>query len=534
MDAARTRPATVAPLAAVPGAERDGSLVRAFHERVLEAPDHPAIVYRDAVFSYARFEDATARLAAWLGACGIGRGDRVAVLGGRSPSAICGIHAACWAGAAYVPLNRSQPPARLASLLAQARPSALIVDADSYDQLEALPRNALPGLVMHVSGDLSGAFSSHAPLAEPVAMRMDDTVYVLFTSGTTGDPKGVMLGAENVHAFMDGVNERYHLGREDRVAQFAEYSFDASVFELFLPLRTGATLFILDTADKLAPARFMAEHRINVWQMVPSAAAIMSRLKQLQPGVFRHLRLTLFGGEALPVEIVEEWRRAAPQSVIENIYGPTEVAVNCLVEDCTELIRATPGRNFVSIGVPHPDMLALVVDEKGHFLADGEPGELVLSGPQVSQGYWARPDLTRERFRTLEHPDYGERLFYFTGDQALRDDEGRLHCLGRVDNQVKINGYRIELEEVDSHLRGVCGTQEAITVAWPIRNGVAQGLVAFVGPCEPSEAEIKRALKAALPTYMLPRRVVKRSALPLSAHGKLDRRALFEGLEAEE
>jgi acyl-coenzyme A synthetase/AMP-(fatty) acid ligase len=256
-------------------------------------------------------------------------------------------------------------------------------------------------------------------------------------------------------------------------------------------------------------------------------------VRALAPGAFPSLRLSLFCGEPLPESSARAWREAAPNGALENLYGPTEATIACLLEPCGEALAVTPGRAVIAIGRPFDGMHAAIVSPENHFLPAGETGELVLSGAQVSAGYWRDPALTAERYPTLRHPALGARVFYKTGDLALEAQDGRFHHLGRVDNQVKIQGHRVELEEVDAQLRSLCG-DEAAAVAWPIRDGSAEGIVAFVTAGARTPAEIRDGLKRVLPTYMLPRRIVALERLPLTLNGKIDRNALRASLEAGE
>jgi acyl-coenzyme A synthetase/AMP-(fatty) acid ligase len=252
-------------------------------------------------------------------------------------------------------------------------------------------------------------------------------------------------------------------------------------------------------------------------------------LKQLPPGAFPSLRYSIFGGEPLLMSYVEAWRKAAPNSIIENQYGPTEATVACTGEWLTDPPRLTPSRGSISIGVPFPGMRAGIVDPNGVFLSPGEIGELAVSGPQVAAGYFDDPQLTKQRFRSLAHPTFGRAVFYLTGDLAYEDADGHFHHLGRIDHQVKILGRRVELEEIESHLRAVTGG-EAIVVAWPVQDG-AHGVVAFVAGGEWTPEGAQEALRGRLPSYMVPQQILRRISLPLSANGKLNRGALLRELE---
>ena len=361
----------------------------------------------------------------------------------------------------------------------------------------------------------------------------DHPAYVLFTSGTTGLPKGVVVAAGAVAHFLAQVRGLYGIGPADRVGQFCETSFDLSVFELFAAWDGGAALHVVPESKLLAPAGFLREQELTVWASVPSVIAILSRLRQLEPGAFPSLRVSVFIGEALPTAAARAWQAAAPTGVVDNHYGPTEATVACTWQRVSEPVRETPGRGSVAIGRAYAGMEVALVDAGGRFLADGETGELALHGPQLADGYLGDPARTTERFPVLDHPRLGRSRWYRTGDVGMRDADGVLHWLGRTDHQVKVLGHRVELEDLEAHLRAASGSDAVAAVAWPLTGGAATGLVAFVCGAEASPEEIRERLRESLPPYMVPRRVVVVDAMPLSSTGKVDRHALRARLDAK-
>jgi acyl-CoA synthetase (AMP-forming)/AMP-acid ligase II len=253
---------------------------------------------------------------------------------------------------------------------------------------------------------------------------------------------------------------------------------------------------------------------------------MLRQMKALGTNSLHTLRVTVFGGEQLPESTVMAWRSAAPNTAIFNLYGPTEATVFCLGQAVNDPVPLTPGRDIVPIGKPLPGSEAGVVDERGDPLPDNTPGELVVGGRQLASGYLGAPELTATRF-----PSKNGQRWYRTGDLAVRDVSGCFHCLGRIDNQVKVRGYRVELEEIDAHLRIVCGANLVCSVAWPLANGVAHGIVGFVHASMVDSEQVIAALKTRLPSYMLPNRVVALDQMPLNSNGKVDRAALRPLLE---
>lgn len=515
------------------------NLASPLFERAADDPSHAALWVDGESYSYGELSARAGRIAGWLAHTGVGPGSRVGVLGSRSAWTYAAILGSCWAGATYVPLSPRYPEARLVQLLQRAELDALVVDAAGEAALSAAVVEACPSarLAPHESGGEGVCLGPEAlraveVLAEPRSMSPDDLAYLMFTSGTTGTPKGVMVSAGNVAHLLGVLRERYRLGREDRFSQFFELSFDLSVFDLFMAWGAGATLFCVPDTARMTPARYIREHALTVWFSVPSTAAFMLRVKSLEPGALPSLRLSIFCGEPLPAECAQRWREAAPDSRVENLYGPTEATVACLLAPCSEEVPTTPGRGIVAIGRPFPGTRAAIVDAEGGFLPAGESGELALAGAQVTPGYWRDPKLTAERYPVLDHPEHGPGVWYLTGDLARQDPDGDFHHLGRLDHQVKIQGHRVELEEIEAHLRAVCGG-EAGVVAWPRQLGSAQGTVAFVSGTSLSAADIPARLATRLPAYMIPRRVIELERLPLTPNGKLDRKALLARLEEE-
>jgi amino acid adenylation domain-containing protein len=520
------------------------NLAAPFVARAAAHPHTTAVRADDRRTTYLQLADRAGRIAAWLASLGLERNARVALLAKRGPFAYAGILGACTAGAAYVPLAVRQPSPRLAELLRRCRPHAILVDADGALLLDDSVLSALPKFVLLADDDRAYASPtpSHfvaersldalTPMREPAARASDDPAYLMFTSGTTGVPKGVVVTTGNVARFLSFMQERYRITPEDRLSQFFELTFDLSVFDMFMTWGAGASLYVVPDGVRMAPADFIRERELSIWFSVPSTAVMLQRLKKLAPGAFPRLRLSLFCGEPLPESTAHHWRAAAPNSVVENLYGPTEATVACLLEPCTESVAVTPERGVVAIGRPYDGTRAAIVGPDGRFLAPNSVGELALGGEQVSAGYWENPELTAQRFPLLTDASGAHARWYLTGDLARMDADGRFHHLGRIDNQVKISGYRVELEEVEAHLRAVTSSSSVAAVAWPVQHGSAQGIVGFVTQTLLSPAEVREGLKGRAPDYMIPRRILVVEKLPETANGKTDRKALLALLES--
>jgi len=275
----------------------------------------------------------------------------------------------------------------------------------------------------------------------------------------------------------------------------------------------------------IKPGRFINEARLTGWFSVPSTATFMRRFGELKPGAYPHLRLSLFCGEALPVEVVRDWSAAAPNSRIENIYGPTELTIACTAYRWGNV--TSPGdceHGIVPIGEPFENMRALIVDEQLHEVENGVDGELLMTGPQLSLGYWQDEKRTRDRFVSVPNKDG---TYYRTGDRVRSRGPGKpLVYLGRLDNQIKVLGHRVELGEVEATVREMSGAAGVVALGWPKTESGADGIVVFIEADTLDTQLLMNDLRGKLPIYMVPRSIRLVNRIPLNTSGKYDRRAL--------
>jgi D-alanine--poly(phosphoribitol) ligase subunit 1 len=503
-----------------------------------ERPRAVAVKSGDREMTYAQAAATARDIGAILESASIGIGSRVGILASRSLEACVGVLGAAWAGAAYVPIPTRAPQERLLSILSLAEVGALFVDGKGSQLLSEALVEALPEIVF-VSDETTAArlrnrrrvyvvdrLPEAANEAKPIEVSAENLAYIEFTSGTTGVPKGVMISAGAVGHYVSMMQDRYGLTPDDRVAETAELSFDISVSNMFTAWNAGASLHILSARDMADPVRFVRDHSITFWFSVPSIVALIKRVDALRPGAMLSLRRSLFCGEPLPVQSALTWQAAAPNSTVDNLYGPTEATVFCLAEPLTDPPVVTPHRDILAIGVPLPGTEAAIFDQSRNVLPVGQQGELALSGPQLAEGYFREPTLSVSRFPVID----GKR-WYLTGDLAVKDESARFHHLGRIDNQIKVLGLRVELEEVEAHLRIVCGTEAVAAVPWKMSHGSAEGIIAFIEGAAISPSKARQELAARLPAYMVPTTIRCVNTLPMSVNGKLDRRALLAQLD---
>ena len=492
-------------------------------EQAARTPDAVALVDAHYRFTYREMRQQVVALANVLRKRGVKPGDSVAVALPRSVFLTLALHAIVEAGAAWLPLDTGYPDDRLQMMLQDARPSLLIT---SDDQLSRFPN--IESLCLNAPL----AVGEHLPLglAQP-----EQTAYIIFTSGSTGRPKGVMVGHEAIVNRLLWMQDHYPLTENDVVAQKTPCSFDVSVWEFWWPFMTGASLVMAAPEahrDPLAMQRFFAEYGITTTHFVPSMlAAFVASLTPETADCCGSLKQVFCSGEALPTALCRDWELLT-HVPLHNLYGPTEAAVDVSWYPAYGEALAQVNGNSVPIGFPVWNTGLRILDAMMRPLPFGVAGDLYLTGIQLAQGYLGRPDLTASRF--IADPfDPGARM-YRTGDVARWLDNGAVEYLGRSDDQLKIRGQRIELGEIDRVMQTLPDVELAVTHACVINQAAATGgdarqLVGYVVSASglPLETEALLArLREQLPPHMVPVVLLQLSALPLSANGKLDRKAL--------
>ena len=510
-------------------------------------PDRPALYVDGMTFSYSHLRMFAGSLAATLQQRSTGRGSKLtAVFAERSRTGFAGILGALFAGGGYVPLNPVFPSAVSRRMLQSADCPAVIVDSHAAGQLDALLEGFEESLLIILPdnedvGTIGERWPRHtfvgaddlspATAWTPVSPSPDALAYLLFTSGSTGLPKGVGVSHRNVTAFVHSMAQRYAFTGDDRFSQMFDTTFDLSVFDLFVAWEHGACVYCPPRSVLLNPDQFIREHGLTVWFSVPTVGLLMKQLGTLKPGRYPSLKWSLFCGEPLRTDLVEAWAAAAPASVLDNLYGPTELTVACTA------YRWDPARSpsessggFVPIGFPNPGMTVRVVDDHLQDVAPGEVGELLMAGIQCTAGYWRDDKATQRSYVRLRD---GDDLFYRTGDRVERpSDDGPIHYVGRVDDQIKVLGHRVELGEVESLLRQEPGVQEAVAVGWPTTSTGVAGIAAFVIGSGIDVVAIRARMRQRLQGYAVPQTIRVLPALPQNANGKVDRQALLRSLNA--
>ena len=511
------------------------------------AERHPA---RDAVvmdgtrLSYESLETASNRFARSLIAHGVRRGDRVALWLPKSPRAIVALYGIMKAGAAYVPVDPGAPPARLGWIARNCEVAGLVTLAERATQVDEAFAGAAPMRALWVADDgpapASAAGLPAIPWAEveaepgtppDIAAVDGDLAYILYTSGSTGSPKGVSLSHRNALAFVEWATTAFALTHEDRLANFAPFHFDLSTFDLFAGAAAAAAVHPVSprtAAFPAAVAQAWCRERLTVWYATPSTLVLMLTRGALATQDLSALRVLLFAGEVFPVKYLRELMRLAPQARFINLYGPTETNV------CTwyEVPRALEDERPVPIGKACSNDEVFVLDEQLQHVPPGGVGELWVRGATVMQGYWGAPERTALALQPIEFAPGLTALAYRTGDLVRERPDGNLEFLGRRDHQVKTRGYRVELGEIEVALHRHPAVDEGVVIAIPdeeITHRLRAVIVLKRGAAV-DEADLKQHLSLTLPRYMVPETIEFRGTLPRTSSGKVDRRALQSSL----
>lgn len=514
-------------------------------------PGATALVDGDQAIAYQALERRSNQLARLLLEGGCKRGDRIGLLLPKSADAVIGMLAALKAGGLYVPVDPESPAARIEKILLAAECRYILVSAAAASQLKNLlpamaaePRPSLIWMEAEPAGnDIAPRFTkadAEALNDEPLADALQPgagPAHLLFTSGSTGVPKGVIVTHANVIAFIDWAKAYFGINESDRVSCHSPLHFDLSTFDLYGAFAAGAEVHLVPAKLNLFPKgliSFMRERRLTQWFSVPSVLTYLTRFDAVEGGDFPEMKRLLWCGEVFPTPPLIYWMQKLPHVAFANLYGPTEATI----ASSYYTMPAVPDdpKASVPIGQACGGEEMLILGEDLQPLPRGEVGDIYIAGAGVTDGYWRDQARTEAAFKPHSDPSAaaGERM-YRTGDLGYVGEDDQIHFIGRADSQIKSRGHRIELGEIETALNSLPEIGQVAVVAIEIEFGSCNICCAFT-PADDHDVtphEVKQRLSALLPRYMLPALWRKMTTMPSNANGKIDRGALTDMFREE-
>jgi len=508
-------------------------------------PSQVAVTGPGGTLTYEQLERVSNQIAHELRAGGVRPGDRVGLFLDKRVEGVAALLGIQKAGAAYVPVDPFSPPQRAAYILNNCAVKALVSSSQKISKLPAefFHSSALRSVIL--ADDAAAVPSQALPqrlrvstldqvrAAQPdchpnVPITDDYLAYILYTSGSTGEPKGVMISHRNSLTFVNWCYDMFRVKPEDRISSHAPFHFDLSVFDLYCTLRAGATICLVPYSAAAFPAemaRWISQNRISIWYSVPSALIQMVEHGQLEQHAYDALRIVLFAGEVFPIKYLRRLVQFLPQPAYYNLYGPTETNVCTYYEvqaSDLELSRTQP----VSIGKACANTEVVAINDAGVPAKIGEEGELYVRSGTVMKGYWGRPeDTAKVVVRNMLNPDYAD-VLYRTGDIVREMPDGNYEYIGRRDKMIKSRGYRIELGEIESALYAHSEVLEAAAIAIPDERIGARIKAYVVVRNGLTRAALESFCSQRLPRYMMPEVLEMRTQLPKTSTGKIDKKSL--------
>ena len=507
-------------------------------------PDHKALKIGDKSYSYSELIT-IANTWAYSIKSGLHAQQvkRIGILAAKEFTSYTGIITSLMLGATYIPIHSKLPTDRIINIIEQSELDIIIFDSHYSQILNTACKTLLEQNNKRIKTfcyeniklnefqyfESVPLVCSHENIFLNTNINESDIAYILFTSGSTGNPKGVPISHKNVCRFLAYNQARYQITPADKLSQTFEHSFDLSVFDMFMAWFHGASVHCITPIELLSPEAFINENNITVWFPVPAIIGLLKRQNFLEKNIFPTLRLSLFCGEPLLADYIKSWAEAAPNSVCENLYGPTELTI-CCAHYCWQQCNNIIHNDIVSIGQIYSHLNFCIINENNEIINNDEKGELCVSGEQMFSGYLNKAD-NENKFITkkVENNEYN---FYKTGDIVKRDQTGNLLYIGRIDRQIKLNGYRIELSEVENIIQ----TQKNVenVVAALVENKITnEKYISIHAFGNVNIEDIEKHIELKVPSYMKPKKIKVSKEPILNSNGKLDRKSVHNQLLLE-
>lgn len=496
-----------------------------------------ALKVGETMISYQVLNENALLVASILSALGAEK-EAIGLVGQRKASSYFGVLGIEYAGCHYTPINPKYSASRLQAIIKDAKIRILVGDVTDLLKLEAiLGAENFPEIIIVPDGNAPADkkwidtknFTNFELLAEPKFVTNHDLAYLLYTSGSTGNPKGVKVKHQNITAFLSSMADIYKLEPGFHASQTFDLSFDPSVSDMFFTWSMGGKLCILPEEEMMLPAEYIRREKISFWNSVPSLAVFMNKMGQLSENCFPDLKYSMFCGEQFPKHIADAWQKAAPNSTVENLYGPTEATIYISRYNYLPIERNKVFKNLIiPIGLPFLDHTVAIIDDNGNKVSDGEIGEICFNGAQVTDGYLNDLDKTKTVFVRYPWADEKEHLWYRTGDLGFVNADSFVECIGRRDSQIKLGGRRIEIGEIEATLAKFPETRDAVVVPLRDSNDIVTGCVAFILHDIEKETENKIRKESApfIERVFFPKKFIAIQKFPIAASGKTDRKAL--------
>jgi D-alanine--poly(phosphoribitol) ligase subunit 1 len=505
------------------------NLWNAFAAHADADPAAPALIFGDGITSFGELRVLALRCAAALAAGGVVLGDVVALQLPKRRIAYALLLACLRLGAPYVFLDPNNPPPRSSRTIKRLRPKILFSEtgtANPFGEALTLAKNGDEAWLRPFDRIVDDGSLPTATGADPA--------YIMFTSGSTGEPKGAVIPHRGVLSLMKWARDMLRASPGERFTGINPLHFDNSVFDIYCGLLNGAALLPVETTEITNPAtwvRTIRAGRATVMFGVPTLFLILDQLGLLTPRALPDIHTFQFGGEGYPIGKLRDFHaRFSNRARLVNVYGPTETSCICSSIEITPQTLAAPDDKFPPLGAMHSDFTYAVLDDRQAPLPRGQAGELWIGGPCVGLGYYANPEETAARFCQDPRQDKTRAIYYRSGDRVREDEQGHLWFQGRVDNQVKIRGHRIELEEIDLAVQSVPDVRRAVAVVLAGADG-GEIAVAYMADRAVVAEEVFALCREKLPVYMRPAQAVQFDQLPRNANGKVDRNAAKALLE---